>query len=116
MKHEMIFYRISELMLAILIQGYDKKTISSQLRETKWNFSCYQVPYFKIVLVQYINLLNVSWIIKSLVLKNMEPLKEIIRCPPDHPGSLVYIPIANIPTAIIAISVRNTQELAEMNV
>ena len=63
-KNEMIFYRISELMLATLIQRYDKKIISFQERETNWNFTGCQVPHFMIVLIPYINLLNLSWIIK----------------------------------------------------
>ena len=33
-KNEMIFYHISELMLAALIQRYDKKIISFQEQET----------------------------------------------------------------------------------
>ena len=40
------FYRISELMLATLIQRNDKKYIGCQ------------VPHFIIVLIPYINLLN----------------------------------------------------------
>ena len=33
-KNEMIFYRISELMLATLIQGYDNKSFHFQERDT----------------------------------------------------------------------------------
>ena len=33
-KNEIIFYRVSEFMLAALIQRYDKKIISFQERET----------------------------------------------------------------------------------
>ena len=33
------------------------------------------MPHFMIVLIPYINLLNLSWIIKCLFLSNMEPLK-----------------------------------------
>ena len=78
------FYRISELMLAILIQRYDKnyfifdqvkkrETTSIQRydknyfifdhvqkRETNWYFTGCQMPHFKIVLILYINLLNLS--------------------------------------------------------
>ena len=32
------------------------------------------MPHFMIVLIPYINLLNLSWIIKYLFLSNMEPL------------------------------------------
>ena len=34
------------------------------------------MPHFMTVLILYINLLNLSWIIKCLFLKNMEPLKQ----------------------------------------
>ena len=73
----MIFYHISEFMLPTLIQRYDKKIISIQDRETNLNFTGCHVPYFMIVLIPYINLLNllnISWIIKCLFLRNMEPL------------------------------------------
>ena len=72
-KNEMIFYHISELMLATLIQRYDK-VISFQEWETNWNFTGCQVPHFMVVLIPKINLLNLSWIIKYLLLRNMEPL------------------------------------------
>ena len=52
-KNEMIFYRISELMLAILIQRYDKKISSVQERETNWNFTGCQVSNFMVVLIPY---------------------------------------------------------------
>ena len=38
-KKGMTFYRISELMLATLIQRYYKKIISFQEQETRWNFT-----------------------------------------------------------------------------
>ena len=60
-KNEMNFYRISELMLETLIQRHDKKIISFQERETNWNFTGYQVSHVMIVLMPYINLLNLSW-------------------------------------------------------
>ena len=44
-KLKLIFYRISELMLATLIQRYDKKIILFQERETNWNFTGCQVPH-----------------------------------------------------------------------
>ena len=53
----MIFYRISEFRDTI-------KIIPFQERETNWNFTGCQVPHFRIVLIPYINLLNLSWIIK----------------------------------------------------
>ena len=64
-----ISYRISELMLAI---------ISFQERETNWNFTGCQMPHFMIVLILYINLLNLSWMIKCLFLRNREPLKILL--------------------------------------
>ena len=36
------------------------------------------MPHFMIVVIPYINLLNLSWIIKSLFLRNMKPLKTCI--------------------------------------
>ena len=48
----MSFYRISELRLAKLIQRYDKK-------------NC-QMVHFMIVLIPYINVLNLSWKTMSL--------------------------------------------------
>ena len=65
-KTKMIFSRIFELMLAILILWYDKKIISFQEPETNWNFTDCQVPHFMIVLMPYTNLLNLSWILKCL--------------------------------------------------
>ena len=65
-----------------------KKIISFQERETNWNFTDYQVPRFMIVSIPYIkwhirgtsymplayiNLLNLSWLIKCLFLRNMNP-------------------------------------------
>ena len=62
-------------MMATLIQRYNgKQNISFQERETNWNFTGCQVPHFMIVLIPYINLWNLSLIIKCLVLRNMEPL------------------------------------------
>ena len=46
-------------------------------RGTNENFIGCQVPYFIIVLLPYINLLNLSWIKKCLFLRNMKPLKLI---------------------------------------
>ena len=74
-KNEMIFYRIAKLMLVTLIQRYDKNIFSFQERETSWNFTGFQLSHFVIVLIPYINLLNLSWIIKCLFLRNIEPLK-----------------------------------------
>ena len=71
------------ILLATLIQRYDKKNHFTfdpvQERETNRNFTGCQVSHFMIVIISYtcINLLNLSWIIKSLFLRNMEPLKDI---------------------------------------
>ena len=66
-------------MLAISIQKYDKKNhfIFDQVQEgeTNSNFTGCQVPHFMVVLIPNINLLNLSWIIKCLFLRNMLPLK-----------------------------------------
>ena len=74
----MIFYRIFELILATLIQRYDQNFIPFQERETNWNFTGFQVPHFMIVLIPHINLLNLSYIIKYLFLRTMEPLRAIL--------------------------------------
>ena len=71
----MIFYRISELMLPTLIKGYDKINFIQE-RQTNWNFTGCRVPHFMIELIPYINLLILSLIIKSLFLRNMEPLSS----------------------------------------
>ena len=63
-------------MLPTLIQRY-VKIISFQEREINWNFTGRQMPYFMIILKLYINLLNLSWIIKCLFLRNMEPLRGL---------------------------------------
>ena len=36
------------------------------------------MPHFMIVLILYINLLNLSWIKTSLFLRNMEPFKYFV--------------------------------------
>ena len=46
--------------------------------ETNWNFTGSQVPYFMIVLIPYINLFNLSWMLKYLFLRNMEALSSEI--------------------------------------
>ena len=48
--------------------------ISFPERETNWNFTGCQVPPFMTVLIPHI-LFNVSWMIKCLFLRTMEPLK-----------------------------------------
>ena len=52
-KTEIIFYRISELMLATLIQRYDIKSFHFK-NETNWKFTGCQVPHLIIVLIPYI--------------------------------------------------------------
>ena len=52
-----IFYRIYELMLATLIQRYDKKHFifdPLQEKETNWNVTGCQVPHLMILLIPYI--------------------------------------------------------------
>ena len=77
--NEMIFYRIFELMLPTLIQRYNEKKNNFhfgpvQKRETNWNFNGCQMPHFMMVLILFINLLNLPWIKECLFLRNMEPL------------------------------------------
>ena len=52
------------IIKACFRDGYDKKIISFRERETNCNFTCCQVPHFMIIFIPYINLLNLSWIIK----------------------------------------------------
>ena len=46
------------------------------------------MPHFMIILIPYINLLNLSWIIKCLFLRTVEPLNSLKFVPPflkeDH--------------------------------
>ena len=75
----MIFYRISELMLATLIQRCNKNHFifyPVQEQETNWNYTGCQVPHSMIVFIPSINLLNLSWIPKCLFLRKMEPLQR----------------------------------------
>ena len=68
------FYRISELMVATLIQRYDKKSLhfkNERLTEILQSVRC-QILRMNIS-IPYTNLLNLSWIIKCLILRNMEP-------------------------------------------
>ena len=46
----------------IFLRDMTKKIISFQERENNWNFTGCQVPHFMIVLIPYINLLNLSWV------------------------------------------------------
>ena len=64
------FYHISELMLATLIQRYDKNHFTYYPVQER---GC-QEPHFMIVLIPYIYLLKPSWTI--LFLRNMEPLRN----------------------------------------
>ena len=41
------------------------KIISFQERDTNWNFTGYQMLHFVIILIPYINLLNLSWILEE---------------------------------------------------
>ena len=66
-KIKWLFYHISELLLATLIH---------------WNFTGCQVPHLIIVLISYINLLQLFLIRKCLFLRNMEHLnfrKSMVR-------------------------------------
>ena len=81
-KNEMIFYRTSELMLAILIQRYGKNHFifyPVQERETNWNFTGCQVPHLMFVLIPHIYLSNLSWIIKCLFWGNMEASNQLFN-------------------------------------
>ena len=71
-------YRISELMLPTFIQRYVKNHFifdPVQTRETNRKFTGCEMPHFMIILIPYINLLNLSWIMKCPFLRNTEPLR-----------------------------------------
>ena len=62
-------------MLATLIQRYDKKLFhfkNERLTEILQAVRCH------IVLIPYINLLNLSWIINAYCLRNMVPLTLLL--------------------------------------
>ena len=61
-------------MVATLIQRYDKKIISFQERETKLKFYRLSSATFYDCINTIYQFLNLSWIIKYLFFKNMEPL------------------------------------------
>ena len=76
--NEMILYHISELMLPTSIQRYNKKSFHfdpDQNQEMNWNFTGFQMPHFMILLLLYINLLNISWI-KNAYFWGIWSLKE----------------------------------------
>ena len=64
-------------MLATLIQRYDKDIISFliQFKNKRLIEILQAVRCHILLLIPYINLLNLSWIIKCLCFRNMEPLK-----------------------------------------
>ena len=78
----MIFYCISELILATLIQRYDTKSFHFKNERLTEILQAVRVPLFMIVLIPYINLLNLSWIIKCLFLRDMESLMARISLGP----------------------------------
>ena len=72
----MIFY----LTLTTLIQRHDKKSFHFKTEKLyNWNFTGCQVPYFMTVLTLYINLLNLSWIIKCLFFEEQGAFLRLIR-------------------------------------
>ena len=69
----MIFYRISKLILPAFIQRYDKNHfIFDPLQKTRG----YQIPHFMVVLILYINLLNLSWIKKKTIFEEYGAFNE----------------------------------------
>ena len=65
-------------MLPTLIQRYDKKNHFISRTRDHWNFTGCQVPHFMIVLIPCTNLLNLSWLIKCLFLRTVEPLTNLL--------------------------------------
>ena len=72
-KNEMIIWSYLWIMLAILIQRYDNKSFNFKNERLIEIFTGCQVTHFMIVLIPHINLLNLSWVIKCLFLRDMEP-------------------------------------------
>ena len=65
-------------MLVTLIQRYDKKSFhfkNERLTEILQAVRCHILCLY--ALMPYTNLLNLSWIIKCLFLRNMEPLNKL---------------------------------------
>ena len=62
--------------MATLIKRYDKKIILFQEGEINWNFTGYQVLHFMIVLIPYINLLNLSVIRKMSIFEENGAFKD----------------------------------------
>ena len=77
-KNEMIFYQISELMLATLIQRYDKKSFYFKKEGLTEKLTVSGATFYDCINTLYSisYLLNLSWIINCLFSKNMEPLRK----------------------------------------
>ena len=86
-KNEMIFLSYLWINVGNINSEIRLKNINSEIRLKKKNhfisrmrdylkFTSCQVPHLMIVLIPYINLINLSWIIKCLFLRNMEPLSR----------------------------------------
>ena len=57
------------------------------------------MPHFMIVLILYINLLNLSWIIKCVFLMNMEPLRYVYA-----PHCILLSVFGRLCSAIVGLS------------
>ena len=73
----MIFYRISELMSATLIQRLDKKSFHFKNKRPTEILKAFRYKILKIVLILYIYLLNLSWLMKCLFLRNKGPFTKL---------------------------------------
>ena len=71
----MIYYRISQLMLATLIQIYDKNHFISRTREL---LQVVSGAKFYDCINTFINLLNLSWIIKYLFFEECGAFKPFL--------------------------------------
>ena len=67
-----VWYRCPWAGQPTLIQRYDKKIISVLIQFKNER----QMPHFMIVLIPFINFLNLSWIKKCLFLRNIVPLSK----------------------------------------
>ena len=69
-------------MLPTLIQRYNKKNHfifdPVRKRETNWNFTGCQMTHFMIVLILFINLINLSWIKKISIFEEYEVFKGFL--------------------------------------
>ena len=78
-KNEMIFDRISELMLVTLIRDMIKRSFRFKNERLIEILQAVRCHILCLCLYHIFNLLNLSWLIKCLFLRNMEPLRGSVK-------------------------------------